>query len=115
MTLSSLAPLLHFGSDYLGYGLGAVVSGLAGIVLVPLYTRVLGSAGFGAFALLESGIIVAVTIGQSGLNAAYLRWYASCAEDENRGRLLGSTILVQATSALVCSALLAVVADIVLS
>lgn len=85
--LRTLYPLLRHSTIYLA---GAVLVGLGNFVLVPLYTRFLTPADFGAYALIEISLLITVTIAQLGLSTTYLRWYAET-EPSHHGEILASS------------------------
>jgi len=85
--------------DTFVYLVGYALSGLAGFILLPIYTRSLTPSDFGVYALLDVTILVIVTVTQLGLNVSYLKWFA----DEGvsrRSELLG-TVLIGGTIAAV--------------
>jgi O-antigen/teichoic acid export membrane protein len=87
--LATIYPLAKNSAIYLA---GAVLLGLGGFVLVPLYTRYLTTADFGAYALVEISLLIAVTTTQMGLGTTYLRWYAET-ETSRRGEILASSVI----------------------
>jgi O-antigen/teichoic acid export membrane protein len=86
-----LATLYPLARDSMIYLVGAVVVGLGNFALVPLYTRFLPPADFGAYALIEISLLIAVTFTQLGLGTTYLRWYAETAP-ARRGEILASSL-----------------------
>ena len=86
--LATLYPLAKNSMIYLA---GAVLLGLGNFVLVPMYTRFLAPSDFGAYALIEISLLIAVTTTQMGLGTTYLRWYAET-EVARRGEILASSV-----------------------
>lgn len=84
--------------DSLVYLIGSATIGLAGAVLLPLYTRHLAPDAFGAYALVDAALQVALIVLGMGFNVSYLRWYA---DDPDRPELLGSVLLFSMGVALV--------------
>jgi O-antigen/teichoic acid export membrane protein len=101
--LAALVPVVKHSLLYLS---GAMLVGLGNFVLVPLYTRYLTASDFGAYALFEISLLVAVTATQMGLNTTYLRWYAET-EPQRRGEILGSCIVAGFLAAAVGGTMLA--------
>jgi O-antigen/teichoic acid export membrane protein len=103
--LATLYPLAKHSMIYL---VGAVLLGLGNFVLVPMYTRFLAPSDFGAYALIEISLLIAVTTTQMGLGTTYLRWYAET-EPEQRGEILASSVVAGAAAAGLGGAILAAV------
>jgi O-antigen/teichoic acid export membrane protein len=103
--LATLYPLAKHSMIYLT---GAVLLGLGNFVLVPMYTRFLTPSDFGAYALIEVSLLIAVTTTQMGLGTTYLRWYAET-EPARRGEILASSVAAGLAAALLGGAILAAV------
>jgi O-antigen/teichoic acid export membrane protein len=103
--LATLYPLARHSMIYLA---GAVLLGLGNFVLVPMYTRFLTPSDFGAYALVEISLLIAVTTTQMGLGTTYLRWYAET-EPARRGEILASSVAAGLVAAAMGGAILAVV------
>jgi len=103
--LAALYPLAKHSMIYL---VGAVLLGLGNFVLVPMYTRFLTPSDFGAYALIEISLLIAVTTTQMGLGTTYLRWYAET-EVSRRGEILASSVAAGMVAAAVGGAVLAAV------
>jgi len=101
--LATLYPLVRDSTVYLA---GAVVIGLGNFVLVPLYTRFLTPADFGAYALVEISLLITVTVTQLGLGTTYLRWYAET-EPAHRGEILASSVAAASLAAAIAGFALA--------
>jgi O-antigen/teichoic acid export membrane protein len=103
--LATLYPLVRDSMIYLA---GAVLLGLGNFVLVPMYTRFLTPSDFGAYALIEVSLLIAVTTTQMGLGTTYLRWYAET-EVTRRGEILASSVAAGLVAAAIGGAILAAV------
>lgn len=103
--LATLYPLARNSTVYLA---GAVLVGLGNFVLVPLYTRFLTQAEFGAYALVEISLLITITVTQLGLGTTYLRWYAET-EPSRRGEILASSIAAGSLAAAIGGFALAVI------
>jgi len=103
--LATLYPLAKHSMVYLA---GAVLLGLGNFVLVPMYTRFLTPSDFGAYALIEISLLIAVTTTQMGLGTTYLRWYAET-EPGRRGEILASSVAAGAAAAALGGSILAAV------
>lgn len=101
--LATLYPLAKHSLIYLA---GAMLVGLGNFVLVPLYTRHLTPADFGAYALIEISLLITVTATQMGLGTTYLRWFAET-EPARRGEILASSTLAGLVAATVGGLVLA--------
>lgn len=103
--LATLYPLLRHSAIYLA---GAVLVGLGNFVLVPLYTRFLTPADFGAYALIEISLLITVTITQLGLSTTYLRWHAET-DPSHHGEILASSVAAGSFGATIGGFALAVI------
>lgn len=101
--LATLYPLAKQSMIYL---VGAVLLGLGNFVLVPMYTRFLTPSDFGAYALIEISLLIAVTTTQMGLGTTYLRWYAET-EPAKRGEILASSVAAGLVAAVIGGGILA--------
>jgi O-antigen/teichoic acid export membrane protein len=102
-------PLGSLTKDVAIYGAGDVAVTAAGILLLPLYFRVLTQEDYGALALLLVVETVSKILFRFGLDGAFLRHYLDCEDDAARRRL-GSTLvwfLVAASGTLVALGLMA--------
>lgn len=89
------AALLSLARDSSVYLAGGLLIGLGNIVLIPLYTHYLTPDQFGVYALLDVGILLAVTVTQFKFDVAYLKWFVDVGET-GQGELLGSVLIVGA-------------------
>jgi len=90
--------LIAMGRTWLVYGLSSVASRLVGIVLLPLYTRVLTPEEYGIRAMVTLGVDVVGMLCSLGIGVAMVRFYAG--EGERRrpdavstGFIAGATVL----------------------
>lgn len=91
--------------DSLIYLIGAGLVGAGNVVLLPLYTRCLDAAHFGAYALLDVSILIVVMIAQLGFGITYLKWFADL-DRSRHGELLGSVAAVTLVTGVICGILL---------
>lgn len=80
------------------YGLGNLSIKLIGLVLLPLYTKHLSSAEYGAFAILEVTSLIITYVFSFKLSTSMMRWWSSI-EDDNYKKVIvftafSSSILV---------------------
>lgn len=73
-----------------GYGIGAAVSRFAGVVLVPIYTRVLSPADYGTWGVINTVSTILSLLVFFGLDAAMARFYFETDDPEQRRRLVGT-------------------------
>jgi len=72
---------------------------VAGVILIPLYTRHLAPETFGVYGLAEAIIQVAVVVLALGFNVAYLQWFAELPEERRRRLLTVALVLIGVGSA----------------
>jgi O-antigen/teichoic acid export membrane protein len=92
------------------YGLGAVVSRLIGVFLLPVVTRYLTRAELGAVDTLIALSIVLVIVFRAGISMAFFRYYFDAEDDAGRTRVVRTSFwytMAAATTALVLGCLLA--------
>jgi O-antigen/teichoic acid export membrane protein len=94
-----------FGSrlagDTLVYGLGGIANQAVAILLVPVYARVLGSAGVGVTGVLNSTISLSLMVVGLALPQAFFRWYLREATSrEERAAVLGTTLAIRIAASL---------------
>jgi O-antigen/teichoic acid export membrane protein len=70
------------------YGVGSVVSSLIAVFLLPLYTRYLTRADYGAIETLVAASAVLTIFLQAGINSAFFRFYFDSGEPEERTRVV---------------------------
>jgi len=97
--------LRHLFTHSFIYSLGWAASVLAGIVLLPVYSRYLSRADYGAIDLIQQSNGVLKIIFMSGLNIAVTKFFHDAKDDQGRSTAMsGSNIVV--TFLGLCSALL---------
>jgi O-antigen/teichoic acid export membrane protein len=108
MTLG--AQMRRLGKHSAIYGLGGIVSRVVAVFLLPLYTRYLEPADFGAVGLLVGLSAVLVTILRAGISSAFFRFYFDAEDDAGRLLVLRTSFwftMASATAGLVAGVLLA--------
>lgn len=76
--------------DSLVYGLGFVMSRLASVIMLPLYTRLLSPADYGVLQMLQITLDVAAILLSQGTTAGVLRFYFKSKDPAERNALLSS-------------------------
>jgi O-antigen/teichoic acid export membrane protein len=92
------------------YGLGGLVSRFVAVLLLPLYTRYLSPAEYGAVETLVALTAVLVTILRAGISSAFFRFYFDSKEDAHRLRVMRTSFwftMASATAGLVAGLALA--------
>lgn len=89
--------------DSAQYLVGVAVMGLAGVVLLPLYTRFLTPSDFGLYALVELLALSLISISGLGFSVSYLKSFAAAGPGEVPG-LLGSMLWVNGLAAAIAGA-----------
>ena len=92
------------------YGLGAVVSRLIGVLLLPIVTRYLTPADVGAVDTLISLTVVLVIVLRMGISMAFFRFYFDAEDDAGRTTVVRTSFwftMAMSTFGLVVGALLA--------
>jgi O-antigen/teichoic acid export membrane protein len=92
------------------YGLGGIVSRLLAVLLIPLYTRYLGTGDYGKIETLVAGSVVLSIVLRAGISSAFFRFYFDSPEPEARRLVLRTSFwftMASATAGLVAGLLLA--------
>jgi O-antigen/teichoic acid export membrane protein len=92
------------------YGLGAVVSRLIGVFLLPVVTRYLSRADLGAVDTLIALSVVLVIVLRAGISMAFFRFYFDADDEAGRTRVVRTSFwftMSAATAGLVLGVLLA--------
>ena len=92
------------------YGLGAVVSRLIGVLLLPIVTRYLTPADVGAVDTLISLTVVLVILLRMGISMAFFRFYFDAEDEAGRTTVVRTSFwftMVMATFGVVVGSLLA--------
>lgn len=87
-------------NDLALYGLSSALVPLMGLVAVPILTRNLTTAEYGAFELVLSYIGVAVIIGGAGQDSAFARYYYDDTDMERRSAVIRNVLWNQGACAL---------------
>lgn len=91
--------------DSFGYLVGAALLGFGSVVLVPLYTRCLQPAEFGAYSILEITLAIVVSAATLKLDVAYLKWYAET-PPQKQSSLFGTVLAASLAAGVVGGTLL---------
>jgi O-antigen/teichoic acid export membrane protein len=83
------------------YGLGGIVSRLLAVLLIPLYTRFLGTGDYGKIETLVAGSVVLGILLRAGISSAFFRFYFDSAEPEARRLVLRTSFWFTMVSATV--------------
>ena len=98
-------------SDSAIYGLGGVASQALGILLVPIYARVLGASNYGILAVLNTTLALTTMVVTLALPQAFFRSYLSEAQSPtDRRRVLAGTLGLRLAIGVVFAALWALIA-----
>ena len=92
------------------YGLGGIVSRLLAVFLLPLYTRYLDRADFGAVGMIVAMTAVLVTVLRLGISSAFFRFYFDSREPAQRRLVVRTSFwftMASATLGLVAGVVLA--------
>jgi O-antigen/teichoic acid export membrane protein len=83
------------GRDTVIYGFGAIVNRLASVIMLPVYTRMLTPADYGALELLNMTVDIVSIVVSAGTTAGVMRFYHKATSTEQRHRLLVSAHALQ--------------------
>jgi O-antigen/teichoic acid export membrane protein len=92
------------------YGLGGIVSRLLAVLLLPLYTSYLGTAGFGKIETIVALTTVLVVVLRLGISSAFFRFYFDSPDPERRMLVVRTSFwftMTMATAGLVAGFILA--------
>jgi O-antigen/teichoic acid export membrane protein len=92
------------------YGLGGIVSRLLAVLLLPLYTSYLGTAGFGKIETIVALTTVLVVVLRLGISSAFFRFYFDSTDPERRTLVVRTSFwftMAMATAGLVAGCILA--------
>jgi O-antigen/teichoic acid export membrane protein len=92
------------------YGLGGIVSRILAVLLLPLYTRYLVKADYGAIETLLALAAVLVTVLRLGISSAFFRFYFDAETEEERVVVVRTSFwftMASATAGLAAGVLLA--------
>lgn len=83
------------------YGLGGIVSRVIALFLLPLYTRYLTPADYGAIETLLALAAVLVTVLRFGISSAFFRFYFDATDDKGRTTIVRTSFWFTMASATV--------------
>src|SRR2546425_6669242 len=98
------AQLKRLARHSLVYGLGGLVSRILAVLLLPLYTRYLSKADYGAIETLIALTTVLVIVLRAGISSAFFRFYFDAKDEEGRTLVVRTSFwftMVSATAGLV--------------
>jgi O-antigen/teichoic acid export membrane protein len=101
---SLVSQLLELTRHSFIYGVGGIVSRFLAVFMLPLYTRYLTPADYGAIATLIAGSAVATVLLRAGGGYGFMRFYFDSDDPEYRKRLLRTIFwfqMIKATLALI--------------
>src|SRR3954465_13327332 len=83
------------------YGLGGILSRILAVLLLPLYTSYLGTAGFGKIEQITALTTVLVIVLSAGISSAFFRFYFDSKDPERRVVVVRTTFWFTMTMATV--------------
>jgi O-antigen/teichoic acid export membrane protein len=92
------------------YGLGGILSRILAVLLLPLYTAYLGTAGFGKIEVVTALSTVLVIVLSAGISSAFFRFYFDSGDEQRRVLVVRTTFwftMAMATAGLVLGVVLA--------
>jgi O-antigen/teichoic acid export membrane protein len=81
------------------YGVGGLVSRMLAVLLLPLYTRYLSKADYGAIETLIALTTVLVIVLRAGISSAFFRFYFDAVDEEGRNLVVRTSFWFTMTSA----------------
>src|SRR5262245_44430017 len=94
--------LLSFLSDSAVYGVSGVLGQVAGFLLLPLYTRCLSTADYGASAQLQILFALFVPIANLGMSNSIFRNFSTTQDKDRLRRLMSTALLSVVVSSVLC-------------
>jgi O-antigen/teichoic acid export membrane protein len=91
------------GKDGLIYGLGIAISRAASFVMLPIYTRYLTPADYGAAELLTTTIDVIAMIVGLGITGAIFKCYADAGTDDDKKKVISTSLIILLALTLITS------------
>lgn len=88
-----LDQLKHLSKQTLIYGLGDAATRLAGLILLPIYTRILSPQDYGKLTMVLLVSTICSLVLEFGLRSAFFRFYFKSEEAAVRRRLTGTTLI----------------------
>ncbi|MBK9483526.1 MAG: hypothetical protein IPO02_16455 [Bacteroidetes bacterium] len=93
--------LKQLAGESLIYGISSMLSRFSGIFLVPLYTRLLLPADYGALSLVNSTFYFIIVLAVFALDSAAARWYYDTEDINERKKTIASWFWFQLISSLI--------------
>lgn len=88
------APVNGFGRDAVVYGLGVVVARLVSFLMLPIYTRYLTPADYGALQVLQMTLDVTAILLSAGLTSGVMRFYLKARDAAERNAVISTAFLL---------------------
>jgi O-antigen/teichoic acid export membrane protein len=88
-----------FFRTFLTYGLGTVSRRLVGLLLIPIYTRVLSPSDYGILSLLGVFMAVYLNLADLGISASIFRFYIREKDEDGRRQVLSACLNILALAA----------------
>ncbi len=96
---SAGGPGPSFLRTFVIYGLGTVGQRLVGLLLIPVYTRLLSPADYGVLALLGVFAAVYANVADFGISASIFRFYIREQDEDGRRQVLSACLNIVALAA----------------
>lgn len=94
-----LTHLKKLSIQTLGYSLGDAATSLIGLLLLPVYTRLLTPADYGKLAIIALATTITTLLLESGQRSAFFRYYSQMGTEKERRRLTGTVFIYLLVSA----------------
>ncbi|HOT96665.1 MAG TPA: oligosaccharide flippase family protein [bacterium] len=92
------------------YGLGHVLSRSVGFLLLPLYTNIFSTDGFGVAGLAMTWLTILTLLYSYGLDAGFMRFYILASQERERRAIFTTATLALSCTSLIFSLLLGLLA-----
>lgn len=102
----------EFTKDVIIYGVGSGIKKFIGLFLLPFYTRALTPADYGILDTLSTGIILISAFLNLGLDSAAGFYFFKTQEDQEKGKILFTKFILQASTVIPVSILIFFADDI---
>jgi O-antigen/teichoic acid export membrane protein len=89
-----------FSRTFLVYGLGSVSRRLVGLLLIPIYTRLLSPSDYGVLSLLGVFMAVYLNLADLGISVSILRFYIREKDEDDRRQVLSACLNILALAAI---------------
>src|SRR5580698_8066780 len=97
--------------DTLVYGVGAAISGLLNVLLLPVYAHVFAPAAFGVIALVTSAMALLNSFVPLALDSGTARWYWDTEDERDRKQSVATWFWTQTIVSVTVTALIFLLAD----